>query len=161
MYSQTSIIRASVIRSFWGQNLVRLTYMKYSQISIIVLNQNLVRSSTADNRGPTVANILLCIKGKAYYARPKLECHEKQHKRNEKTGTSNFKSAKVDCHEEHKGNVKTGTTSDLKSAKVECHEKQHKGNDKTGTTLDIKSAKVECHEEQRKGNDKTMHNVRF
>ena len=34
-YIQTSIIRASVIRSFWGQNLVRPTYMKYSQISII------------------------------------------------------------------------------------------------------------------------------
>ena len=31
LYSQTSIIRG-----FWGQNLVRPTYMKYSQISIIL-----------------------------------------------------------------------------------------------------------------------------
>ena len=60
-YSQTSIIRASVIRSFWGQNLVRTTYMKYSQISIIctsiirgLWDQNLVRPSTVDNTGLTV-----------------------------------------------------------------------------------------------------------
>ena len=84
----------------------------------------------------------------------KVECHEKQRKGNDKTGTSDFKSAKVECHEKQgKGNDKTGT-SDFKSAKVECHEKQHKGNDKTGTS-DFKSAKVECHEEQHIRNGKT------
>ena len=40
IYSQTSIIRG-----FWGQNLVRPTYMKYSKTSIIrgFWGQNLVR----------------------------------------------------------------------------------------------------------------------
>ena len=58
IYSQTFI---SIIRGFWGQNLVRPTYMKYSQTSIIrtsiirgFRDQNLVRLSTADNRGLTV-----------------------------------------------------------------------------------------------------------
>ena len=66
-YSQISIIRTSIIRGFWGQNLVRPTYMKCSQISIIrtsiiggtsfirgFWDQKLVRPSTADNRGLTV-----------------------------------------------------------------------------------------------------------
>ena len=53
--------RNSIIRSFWGQNLVRPTYMKCGQTSIIrtsfirgFWDQNLVRQSTADNRGLTV-----------------------------------------------------------------------------------------------------------
>ena len=53
--------RTSVIRGFWGQNLVRPSYMKYSKTSIIhtsiirgFWDQNLVRPSTADNRGLTV-----------------------------------------------------------------------------------------------------------
>ena len=39
-YSQTSIsiILASIIRSFWGHNLVRPTYMKYSQTSISIIH---------------------------------------------------------------------------------------------------------------------------
>ena len=53
--------RNSIIRGFWGQNLVSPTHMKYSKISIIhasiirgFWDQNLVRPSTADNRGLTV-----------------------------------------------------------------------------------------------------------
>ena len=34
-YSKTSIIYTSIIRGFWGQNLVRPTYMKYNKTSII------------------------------------------------------------------------------------------------------------------------------
>ena len=47
----------SIIRGFWGQVLVRPTYMKYSQTSIIrgFWDQNLVHPSTADNRGPTIS----------------------------------------------------------------------------------------------------------
>ena len=53
--------RKSIIRGFWGWNLVRLTYMKYSKTSIIhtsiirgFWDQNLERPSTADNTGLTV-----------------------------------------------------------------------------------------------------------
>ena len=62
-YSQTSIIRG-----FWDQILVRPTYMKYSQTSMIrtsiirgFWDQNLVRPSTADNRGLTVLDIRASI----------------------------------------------------------------------------------------------------
>ena len=54
----------SIICGFWGQILVRPTYMKYSQSSIIrgfsktFWDQNLVRPSTADNRGLTVVQQL-------------------------------------------------------------------------------------------------------
>ena len=66
--------RNSIIRGSWGQILVRPTYMKYSQTSLICTsiirgprlsavfwNQNLVRPSTADNRGLTVTQILLVV----------------------------------------------------------------------------------------------------
>ena len=35
LYSQTSVIRASIIHGFWGHSLVHPTYMKYSRTSII------------------------------------------------------------------------------------------------------------------------------
>ena len=53
--------RNSIICGFWGQNLVRTTYMNYSKTSIIhtsiirgFCDKNTVRPSTADNRGINV-----------------------------------------------------------------------------------------------------------
>ena len=50
---------------FWGQNLVRPTYMKHGKTSIIhtsiirgFWDQNLVRQSTADNKGLTLYFLL-------------------------------------------------------------------------------------------------------
>ena len=62
-YPRLRYPRNSIIRGFWGQILVRPTYMKYRQTSMICTSiirgfwdQNLVRPSTVDNRGPTVYN---------------------------------------------------------------------------------------------------------